>query len=208
MLKIINFILEKIAVKFNNFKLKKFVDSGFITVEKIIVKLSKLHKMYLSFYEELISLEVEFADISNKDKILHIGCGPLPATAIILAEKTNANITAIDKNPRSVKQANKCVTKQIKTNKINILLSDALNFSYKNYNVIIISQGIKPCKKILENISKNIKNETRLIYRTSTDNSGKLSENDAFLKDFFKIIDIKYHKKNGLLISVLLKKIN
>ena len=47
--------------------------------------------------------EITIAKISNKDKILHVGCGPIPATSIFIVKKTNADVTSIDKNLQSIK---------------------------------------------------------------------------------------------------------
>ena len=87
-LKAVNFILKKIGIKFDAFKLKKTVDFGFVIVEKIIVKLCKLQTFYLDFYKEMVDTEIKLASISKDDKILQVGCGPIPATSILLAKKS------------------------------------------------------------------------------------------------------------------------
>jgi hypothetical protein len=74
------------------------------------------------------------------------------------------------------------------------------------YDVIIFSQGIKTYKRILKHISMVIDNDTKLLFRTSSDKEGNIKEEDLFIKRYFDICNISYHKKNGLLISILLKK--
>jgi len=206
MTKIIDFFLERISVKLDAHKLKPLVDIIFIFSEKIIVKLEKLLSFYLDFYETLIENEIKLANICKNDKILHIGCGAIPATSILLVKKTNADVVAIDKDLKSVEQAKILLSKIGLSDKIRIIYADASNFPIKNFDLIIVSQGIKPHDIVLKKIAKNIDNKNRVIFRTSSTYDKKLSPKDLFLENIFIINDIVSQEKNGLMISVLLSK--
>jgi tRNA1(Val) A37 N6-methylase TrmN6 len=156
----------------------------------------------------MVDLEIEMADISDNKKILHIGCGSIPATAILLAKKTNNSITAIDNDYSSTERAKKTINFFNLKDKISIIHSDGYNFSINNFDIIILSLGINPGYKIMKRISNLITKDIKLIYRTSSNFEGNLSDNDSFLKNFFKIEKIIHHNKNGLLISVFLSKLN
>jgi len=157
MLKLIQFFLENLSIKFNNNKLKKLIDLNFILVEKIIVKLNKLLPFYLDFYDDMVKNEISLADISKDDEVLHIGCGPIPATSIIIARKTKAHIIGIDNNPASAKHASILISSQDVSDKIQIVHADASDYSLENFNLIIVSQGVKPYDKILKRISADMK---------------------------------------------------
>lgn len=204
--KLVRFFLEKIVVKLDPHKLKKFTDLGFIFIEKFIINLDKLYSLYFDFYKEMIENEIILADISKNDKVLHIGCGPIPVTSILIAKKTGAQITAIDTNSRSVKQALRILSVLKISDKIQISHANALNFPLEPFDLIIVSQGIRPYNETLEYIAKSIKRETQVVFRTSSSSTGKLSDNDMFLKDIFIIKNIFPQKQNALLISVLLLK--
>jgi 2-polyprenyl-3-methyl-5-hydroxy-6-metoxy-1,4-benzoquinol methylase len=206
LLQFVYFIVGKISTKFNIHKFKKIIDLEFIIIEKIIVKLHKLIPFYLDFYQEIVENEIRLADISKDDKILHIGSGPIPATSMLIAEKTKTHVTGIDKDFHFVKQALKCVSDQGFSENNQIIHADALDFPVDNFDLIIISQGVKPCNQILKNIAKNMKKDGRVIYRTTSSISGELTENDHYIKDLFTISKIIHQKKNGLLVSILLLK--
>ena len=206
MIKLSYFILGKISIKFNVEKLKKFVDLGFIIIEKIVVKLNKLLLIYLDFNEKMIENEINLAKISKNDKILHIGCGSIPATSILLTKKIGANITAIDNDFYSVKQALVCLSKFKFLNKIQIKHAEADTFPVDMFDLIIISQGVTPYYETLKHIAKSIKPNARVIFRTSSTRNGDLFEGDMFLKDIFIVDKIVYQKQNGLLLSILLLK--
>jgi len=203
MSKLIDFVLQKISIKFDIHKLKKFNDLGFIVIEKIIVNLDRLLESYLDFYEEMVENEINLANISENDRILHVGCGAFPATSILLAKKIGAHITAIDKNHKSTKQARKLISRLNLADKIDIITEDSLKFPVEKFDLILVAQGIKPYKEALEHISRTIKTDARVVIRTTSSKDGDLSNEDTFLKEIFNFGKMARNKKNGLLISVL-----
>ena len=194
------------GIKFDAHKFKIINDLTFVLIEKILLKFYKLHHLYFDFYDEMTDNEIKIANISKDDNILHIGSGPIPATPILLARKTKAKITGVDNNLKSVNQSKLLVSKYNLSDQVEIIHAEVQGFSIKNYNIVLISQGIKPRREIIEYISKSIDTKTKVIFRTTSLIDGKLSNNDLFLKDFFDIKKIVSNKKNGLLISILMTK--
>jgi cyclopropane fatty-acyl-phospholipid synthase-like methyltransferase len=204
--KIIQFFMQKIIMKLDQHKLKKYADLIFIFIEKTLVNFDKLYDFYFDFYSEMIKNEITLAGITKNNKIIHVGCGPIPATSILLAKKTGATITGLDKDSKSVKKANLCVSKMGLSNKIQIINKDVNNFSFKIFDIIIISQGVKPIKDILNQIIRSMKDKAYVIYRTTSLPNGNISQEDQFIKEIFTIDKIIPQKKNALLISILLSK--
>lgn len=206
MLKIIQFFLQKIGIKLDAQKLKKFIDLGFIIVEKILIKFQKLHPLYFDFYDEMTKNEINLANISINDKVLHIGCGPIPSSSILLAKKSGAQVTSIEKNLYSVKQASSLVFEFGISDRVQIKHADAIHFPVDKFDVIVISQGIRPYKELLEYISQSMNDDARVIFRTSSSHNGEINQSDLFIRELFKVSKIVTQEKNGLLISVLLFK--
>lgn len=206
MSRMIPFLMERISINFDIHKLKKIIDLEFVIAEKILIKFQKLHPIYYDFYDKMIENEINLANISKDDKILHVGCGSFPATSILLAKKIGSQIISIDKNLRSVKQAISFVKVSDVADKIKIEHADATQYPVENFDLIILSQGIKPYKELLNHISKLIKDNKRVILRTTSSQNGEIAQNDLFLKDIFKIEKMVVQKQNGLLLSILLLK--
>jgi len=200
------FFVEKIGIKLDPHKFKKFNDLGFIITEKILIKLQKLSHLYFHFYEEMTQNEISLANISKDDVILHIGSGPIPTTSILLAKKVGAQVTSIDNNLHSVKQAIYCVKEAGVADKVQIKYADANSFPADKFDVIIISHGTRAYKELLQHISQSMKDDARVIFRTSSSPTGEIAKEDLFIKDMFKMDKIVKQKKNALLISILLKK--
>ena len=199
-------VLEKVGIKFDPHKLKKYVDKVFVLIERIIIKLPRFLNYYIDFYSEMARKEIDLAGITKDDKILHLGCGSIPASSILFNKYTDAKVICIDINERSVSEAKICISLLNITKKLEVIHANALNYSMDSFDVIVISQGINPNKEVLKHISENINANARVIYRTSSTFNGELAGNDIFIKDLFNINKIAHHNKNGLLISVLLNK--
>lgn len=161
---------------------------------------------YLDFYKTMIENEIKIAGITKKDKILHIGCGSIPATPILVAKKTGAGVTGIDKNLASIKKAQELIYNLKLSSKIKVEHAEASRYPLDCFDLIIVAHGIKSYNKTLRYIAESMNSNARVILRTDSSNTGELVEKDLFLKDIFKISKKVYQKKNGLLISLLLLK--
>jgi 2-polyprenyl-3-methyl-5-hydroxy-6-metoxy-1,4-benzoquinol methylase len=179
----------------------------FFTVEKIIIKFKKLVLLYITYYEDIVKEEISMVNIRNTDNILHMGCGSIPSTSILLAQNTGATITGIDKKLQAVDEARLCLRMlKLVDHKIIIKNAEALNYPIKNFDVILVSQGLEQRNEILSYISHSMKKDARIIFRTISSPEGSLNKQDYFLKNLFKIANQVSHKKHGLLISVMLLK--
>jgi len=204
--KIIQFFDHKIIIKMDCHKLKFFIDIVFITSEKIFSKFNILLLLYIDNYMESIQNEIQLANISGNHKILNMGCGSIPATCILIAKETNAKITGIDKNLKSVKCAKIIISKLKLDDKVEIKHSDAMNFQLNDFDIIIIANGINPYYDVLEHVAKNMKDDAIVIFRTFSHCKGELASKDYFLNNLFILGKITSHKKSSSLISVLLYK--
>ena len=198
--------LKTIGRNMNAFALKFISDYLFIVVEKIIVKLPLLLSTYITYYEDIVDKEIIIAKITRQDNVLHIGCGSVPSTSLLIAQKTNARTIGIDKNIPTVKDAQNCVHALHQENQIQIHHADALTYTMQSSDVIIVSQGIEPRYEILEHIAKTIGPTTRVIFRTFSSKNDKITEEDMILSTLFSVQDLVTHPQHGILISVLLRK--
>lgn len=168
--------------------------------------MEKVLPLYLKYYDDIVDKEINIANISSSDKVLHIGGGSVPSTSILIAKKTGATVIGIDRNSHSVKEANLCIHLFNLDGMVQIKNAEALNFPVRNFDVIIVSQGIEPRDKILKYVSQSMKDDARVIFRTFSSVEGEITKYDILLKSIFKIGRIVSHENHGLLISVVLFK--
>jgi 2-polyprenyl-3-methyl-5-hydroxy-6-metoxy-1,4-benzoquinol methylase len=204
--KMLSLFLKNFSLKMNAFSFKKLSDHMFAVAEKFVIKLKKFLPLYVKYYDDMINKEITATKISKSDKVIHMGCGPVPSTSILIAEKTGATVTAIDRNSRSVEEASSCIHLLNLNGRVQIKHADALNFPIEKFDIIIISHGIEPRDEILGYVSRSINDNARVIFRTFSSGDGEITQHDILLKNLFKIDKTVSHENHGLLISVILFK--
>lgn len=197
-------ILKEFSEKIDTKILKKFADIFFIFYEKIALKFDYFLYLYLKYYEDMIKSEINLISISKSDKVIHVGCGSIPASSILISQKTGANVIGIDKNKKAVMNAKFCINKLNLSDKIEIKNYLASDFLFYDFDVIVISQGIKPVDMFLRYLSKKVSKNSRIILRTFSNKYGNLLKSDEKSTSLFIVKKIIRHKKQGRLISVKL----
>ena len=96
----------KIKNNFMVFLLKKQIIFFWIFIDNIAYKFEIIAKLYDKLISTVYKNEYKASNISNEDKVLHIGCGAYPLTEMTLSRITGAKIVGIDRNPKAIKLAN------------------------------------------------------------------------------------------------------
>ncbi len=125
--------------------------------EKMASEYRFLGWFYKKLYTGFVENEIIAANITKEDKGLHVGCGSLPYTSLIMAEKTGAEVTAIDIDPVAVERARAVLP--------NVKLANADSFDFAGFDVVIVSCGVRPKREILSRIFRSFKKGGRLVYR-------------------------------------------
>ena len=200
------FFFQEFSNKFQVELLKNFMDRYYIFYEKISYKFEFLSKDYLELYDELVEKEVIAANISSKDRVLVIGSGSLPATTVLIVKKTNAKVISIDKDPVAIKNASVYIKKNKLDKKIELKHAEGMDFPTDNFDAIFVLYGINKNSEILTYLSKNIKNDTLVIFRTAFDSLNHFKEGTNFLSNLFEIKNHIESEKFGKTNSFILKK--
>ncbi len=204
---IFSFLLKNISSNLKAFSLKKVSDYIFIIIEKIAVKFPSLLSAYIIYYEDIVDNEIHLAEITRTDTVLHIGCGSLPSTSLLIAKKTMSRTVGIDKVPSTVNDAQYCVRIMHQEPQIQIQQANALDYPMNTSDVIIVSQGIEPRYEVLAHIANTMRPHTRVLFRTFSSEKGGITQQDQILFTLFVVKKTVLHPQHGLLMSILLEKI-
>lgn len=130
---------------------------------------------YFDNYTKLTQLEwfsLLSCTIHQRHDICFVGGGPLPLTAIILAEKYVKSVTVLDRDSEACQISRRLIKKLKLDKKIEITEADACEYDdFKKFNVIMIAAlaGIEKTEKekILLKIKQDASKETHILARSS-----------------------------------------
>ena len=177
----------------------------YIIYEHIGCKFEILSNNYITLYDELVEKEITSTDISSEDKVLVIGGGSIPATPVLIAKKTKAKVTAIDKDPLAIKNASSFIKNHNLEKNIDLKHAEGIIYPVENFNVIFVLYGIKKNKELLNYISKNTKKNSLIIFRAAFDSLKNLKECTNFLSNIYEIKEQIESEKFSKTISFVLK---
>ena len=146
---------------------KSLSDLFYILLEYLISKSKFLSSIYIKLYKYQTKNEIILGDIHQTDKVLLIGCGSIPASAILLLNFSNCKITAIDNDKIAIENAVKLLIKYGMYKSINVIFEKGEDIDINNFDVIIISKGISDKEEILNNMACSINYNTKIIVRVN-----------------------------------------
>ena len=117
-----------------------------------------------AYYRFLVKREAVLANINEKDRVLCIGGGICPYTAILLHRYTRAHVTVEDSNKRCVEEARKFISRKGYKN-INVVLGKGEDLSYDGYTVIHLAMQITPKELVLREVLSRAQEGTRVLIR-------------------------------------------
>ena len=162
--------------------IKKLIDYFYYIIEIIFNYFPFFLNLYIKFHEFSVLEEIELSQISRYEKVLHIGCGAIPYTSIILARKTNAKIIGIDNKQNIVNAAINCVKRYNLSNKIKIELGDGMTFIVKGYDIVVISYGVSYPDLVLKHVINSMNQNTRIVLRKPIQKKDEYI--DSIIKNF------------------------
>lgn len=116
------------------------------------------------FYRPMVAKEIKLADVEMGSRILHLGCGPLPLTALSLAE-AGFQVDAIDRDPRAVESATRVVRANGLQRRIRVIRADGRGIDCQFYDAVWVSFHVSPRRQCLERILSTLKKGGKVVYR-------------------------------------------
>lgn len=123
------------------------------------------------FYERYIGLiknENKLVNFSSDQKVVFIGGGPLPLTAILLNKLFNASCISVEINPDVAEVSQKVIKKLGLESKIQVVVGDETSITSCNYTVIMVAALAEPKERVFSNIWEEVDISVPIIYRTYT----------------------------------------
>lgn len=143
--------------------MKKRITNITQMIENILSNNYFLQKLMYAYYRPIVKREVSLLRIKPEDRLLCIGGGNFPCTAILINEITGNKVTVIDNDIECVNKS-KCLVKKLGLEgMIKIKHKEAENFNYNYFDVVCVAMQISPMNKVFNNIYLKSKRKRILI---------------------------------------------
>jgi precorrin-6B methylase 2 len=199
-------VFKQVGKKITTNSLKNLMDPLFIIFEKAGCKFEVISEIYLKLYQEIVIKEITMAQISPQDRVLVIGSGSLPATPVLIAQNTHAQIVSIDKDSTAVNKAAHYVKSHHLEQTLTIECADGLTYPLEQFTIVFVLYGVKKPAEMLRSIADRINQNTKVIYRAITDSQGRVTDKTLQLTTYFTNKDQVHSETLGSFDSFLLTK--
>lgn len=115
-------------------------------------------------YKRVVQRELELLDPHADAEILHVGCGPLPMTAMVLA-KEGYSVTAIDHDPAAVEAAQQAVDSRNLDKKVEVCHANGESIEPNKFDVVWLSFHVYPKAEIVQRLVTDLEADQSLVYR-------------------------------------------
>lgn len=140
---------------------------SFITqnLEKFICSFKALILLYKKYYDRVVQSEVDLLSIGSGDRVLCIGGGSVPCTAINLAYMTGSRVDVIDTDEEAVENARRVVEMLDLGDQIRVQAACGTSIDVSDYDAIHIALQVCPKDMVLGHILRGSKNNARILMR-------------------------------------------
>jgi GNAT superfamily N-acetyltransferase len=118
-------------------------------------------------FDDLVRREQALLPINRMDRVLSIGSGPLPLTAMLLHLRTRAAIDCLARDPGAVALSRQVLEKCGLSGPVRILDGTRLEHDLSRYNAVIVEALAKPKKNLLKLLRKRCSRGCQVLYRTA-----------------------------------------
>ena len=157
------------------------------------------------YYSQLVKNEISLGDITSEDRVMCIGGGPVPCTAITIARETGAKVAVVDNDPIAVNLALELINRLKLKDKIDVIEANGQNLMPDECSVIHIAKQVCPREEVLKYMWNNVSEGTRILVRKPKKGLKFLYENGYINKIKNKKADevlVEEEMLNGTLLFV------
>lgn len=133
--------------------------------EKSCVNSNMLVGLCNIYYKKLVREEVDISEIKKEDRVLCIGGGSVPCTALEIHRQTGAKVDIIDIDEEAVFNSKRLIERLGLEDNIRVSKGFGQTVNMSKYNVVHIALQVTCKDEVLDNILENSSGNTRILMR-------------------------------------------
>lgn len=179
-------------------------------ITKITQKLEKkaqancqIYDLISRYYKPLIKKEIRLANIKKDDKIMCIGGGNCPMSAILLQKYTGAEVTILDCNKQCCICAETLIEQKNLEN-LRVLCCNGCDAPCEKFDIIHLAMQISPLESTLKNLMARSNSGTKFLVRIPKKSLSNLYS--PFRQKLKAVQHVKHHLLTNLGHTLLFEK--
>jgi tRNA G37 N-methylase Trm5 len=133
--------------------------------EVLASKLPTLSRLYMYPYKNVVKREIELANLEPGARVLQIGAGSVPYTALYLASLGGFYVTALDIDPGAVKCAADWVERMGFSDRIRILCTSGNDYSLEKVAAAFLALQVEPKEEVMDYLMARGEEGLKVIVR-------------------------------------------
>lgn len=125
-----------------------------------------LQSAMFCYYCPIVKREVMLCKANKSDKILCVGGGCFPCTAILFHQLSGATITVIDNDAHCVSVSQKLIKQLGLENSVIVKLTDGKDVSGADFDIVHIAMQISPKEVVFDQVRSTMRKDTKILVRT------------------------------------------
>ena len=142
-----------------------FISASVRITERILGAVPILARFYMAPYQTVVQKEIELACLKPGERVLQIGAGSIPFTAIHLAQLAKVRVCAIDRDQQAVLRARQFIKKLRLTDCIQVEVGDGCNYPLDDFTAAFVALQAEPKREIIAHFVKNGGQGIRTVVR-------------------------------------------
>lgn len=134
-------------------------------IEKIAGQNNIFQSIMLAYYRPIVAKEVNLSNINKDSKVLCIGGGYFPCTAILIHKISGAEVTVIDNDEKTIESAKKRIEKLGISKKVCVKYANGIEIDTKEYDMVHIAMQVSPKEEVFSNAFEKIHKKSKILIR-------------------------------------------
>ncbi len=125
-----------------------------------------MREFMFNYYKPIVKKEVDLCKATPSNRILCVGGGYFPCTAILFHRFSGATVTVIDNDKKAIRAATEVVHQLGLSHKVIVKYSDGLDISAEDFDIVHIAMQISPKEKVFKHIYSTMEKKSKILVRT------------------------------------------
>ncbi len=123
------------------------------------------YRVFALYYRFMVGREFKRLPLRAKDRVLFVGGGALPLSAVYLHRKTGANVDILDCDERAVRLGRKWIASMGLSHALTMRMGRGKIAICQHYDRIHIAKQVMPKRRVLEHILNSVGPKTQVFVR-------------------------------------------